>query len=53
MQVQLSKDADSILRIMLQAFDEYRTKEFPSSALDGTVEIITAEISHSETASNS
>lgn len=50
MQVQLSKDADLILHIMLQAFDEYRTEEVPSSALDETAEMITAEISNGELA---
>ena len=50
MQIQLSKNADSILSIMLQAFDEYKTDEVPSSALKETVEMITEEMQNGELA---
>ena len=48
MLIQLSKDVDSILHIMLQAFEKYRTEEAPSSALYETADMITEEIHNGE-----
>ena len=50
MLIQLSKDVDSILYIMLQAFEEYRTEEAPSSALYETADMITEELHNGELA---
>lgn len=50
MQILLSKNVDSILHIMLQAYDEYKTQEVPSSALKETAEMITEEMQNGELA---
>ena len=50
MLIQLSKDVDSILHIMLQAFEEYRTEEAPSSALYETADMITEQLHNGELA---
>lgn len=50
MQMQLTKNAESVLSIMLQAFAEYRVQDVPSSALDETVELITEKMQNGELA---
>ncbi len=50
MQIQLTKNAESVLSIMLQAFAEYRVQGVPSSALDETVELITEKMQNGELA---